>query len=655
MSESVPDNSGTISPGQEPDGPARELARLWRAGQAPDLASFLAEVGPLSPASLASVLLVDQAERWRRGQRVPVESYARLPGVCLEDEAALDLIYAEFLLRQELGEAPQTEDYVRRFEHLGERLERLLRLERALFGQPAADTRSTVPPDLPGCPAPVPASVGKYRVVALLGTGRQAAVYRAVHPTLGKDVVIKLGHRRSLGVRSGRDRLAAEGRALAELDHPNLARVHDLDEHDGQPFLVLDYVSGRNLEQYARQEPITPRQAAALVAQAARALGAAHRRGLTHRDVKPENLIVDDSGRVRVIDFGLALLRDAWVEETPESGSVCGTAFFMAPEQARGEVHSVGPGSDVFALGGVLCFLLTGQAPFTGSTLSETLERARRCAWDPARLVEAGVPRRLRAVCERALAADLKDRYPGADDLASDLEACACGPRRKVWLATVGAALLSVLALVLATGPWWRPAESNGEVVRNSVLPTGPLLEVGVWRGERYVAVVDAVPVSTGDRLAVTAKLPAGQHVGLFQIGSDGKLTELARRAPGDSAALRYPRGREEATVLVGAAGTEVVLVCGRRSGPVSVAGLRSLLPAQGAWPALPAGSVLALSPAGPRVVQRERAFGPTVHQPDPEGQVRDLLATLGENLREHMDYFEALAFAHLAGSPPGK
>jgi serine/threonine protein kinase len=195
-------------------------------------------------------------------------------------------------------------------------------------------------------------------VIAPLDAGGQGLVYRGLHPTLGRDVVIKLS--RAAGGPADRDRLQEEGRILADLEHPNLARVYDLDVHDGRAFLVMEYVRGPHLEQFARQRPPSPRQAAALVAPVAQALAAAHRRGVVHRDVKPKNILIDEAGRPRLIDFGLARLEDAWHQAPSEEGEVAGTLAYMPPEQAR-DAAEVGPRSDVFSLGGVLYFLLTGK------------------------------------------------------------------------------------------------------------------------------------------------------------------------------------------------------------------------------------------------------------------------------------------------------
>src|SRR5262249_27311613 len=132
-----------------------------------------------------------------------------------------------------------------------------------------------------------------------------------------------------------RDAMAREARTLSELDHPGLVRVYDLDVHERRFFLALEYVHGVTLEQHAEQQRPTPRQAAALVAGVSRALAAVHRRGVYHQDIKPRNILVDEAGKPRLIDFGLARWRSAFL--TDPKGPSGGTLLYMAPEQARGE------------------------------------------------------------------------------------------------------------------------------------------------------------------------------------------------------------------------------------------------------------------------------------------------------------------------------
>jgi hypothetical protein len=194
-----------------------------------------------------------------------------------------ELVKVDLHYRWKAGSRPSPEDYLRQFPGLAdsdpafsEELAEHARKVRARYGdQPTLTLPPEPPPAAPGEPAP---AIGRYVVVGQIGEGAQSTVHRAVHPLLGRDVLIKLSRHAVPPDGPVRSRLLAEGRILAELEHPHLARVYDLDFHGDRPFLVMELVRGRNLEQYASQERPAPRRAAALVAQVARALTLPHRR-----------------------------------------------------------------------------------------------------------------------------------------------------------------------------------------------------------------------------------------------------------------------------------------------------------------------------------------------------------------------------------------
>jgi serine/threonine protein kinase len=394
-------------------------------------------------------------------------------------------------------------------------------------------------------------------VVGVLDEGGQASVYRALHPTLDKELVIKLSHRSLAQDPADHDLLVAEGKLLADLDHPHLVRVYDLDFHEGRPFLVMEYVRGCNLQQHAAQTRPGPRQAAGLVAKIARALAVAHRRGVVHQDVKPRNILIDEAGQPRLIDFGMARLRHAWADHAIHPNG--GTLEYMAPEQARGETDRVDRRSDLFALGGVLYALLTGKAPFTGKDLGEVLDRAGRCDFDRPALRAAGVPRRLEAICLRAMAADPADRYAGADDLAADLERFAGRGLRVAQVAA--AAALVLLAVGLAVARWRPPPEPPW--------PDEPPVPTPYRDGQRF-ELKDLGSLRNGDEVHLHCDLPRGMHAALFSLDTAGTLKELTPVAvspAGPWDRLHYPQDKEKVAELEGPPGTEFILAVARRSG----------------------------------------------------------------------------------------
>jgi serine/threonine protein kinase len=298
---------------------------------------------------------------------------------------------------------------------------------------------------------PHPAAIGKYLVVGPIDGGGQALVYRAVHPNLPRDLAIKIARApTALDV----SRLKADAAILCELEHPHLVRVYDLDVHEGRPFIAMEYVRGRNLRQVAEQGRPSPRQAAAWVAAVAQAVDLVHRQGIVHQDIKPQNILLDEAGRPRLIDFGMARLRHAWFDRVDPSCG--GTLAFMAPEQARLEIERIGPHSDIFALGGVLYFLLTGRAPFAGRDEGESWDRARRCDFDAGALRAAKVPRRLERIVLKAMAADPARRYATAAELGQAL--WRYHPRPLSTATVLGLATL-VLLLIQALA-WPRPWSS---------------------------------------------------------------------------------------------------------------------------------------------------------------------------------------------------
>jgi predicted Ser/Thr protein kinase len=625
---------------------------------------------------------------WQRGERRGVEhylpQYADLAG---NDEAVLDCIYGEYVLREELGETPDPEEFCRRFPRLAEPLRRLFTVDRALVAGKDASTdphrggvtlplpHDHLPPAAaPAAPAQpsLPAAIGKYRVVGILGSGGQGIVYRAVHPTLGKDVVIKVA-RWSYGAAEERELLLHEGRLLAELDHPYLARVYDFDFHEGRPFLVMEFIRGQTLAQYAAQHRPSPRQVARLVALTAGAIATAHRRGIVHRDLKPDNILIDETDRPRVIDFGLAQWRDAWQHQVDPAGTIAGTLQYMAPEQAAGDTARIGPATDVYALGGVLFHLLTGKPLVEGKSLTEVLAKVKAGDVNVAALKQAAVPRRLAAVCRRALSRDPAQRPPTAA-FAEDLET-ACRPRWTAGrLTLVAGSLLFVLAGFAA---WWvtqheietpLPQPATASSLRVQVTPTVtsntrlPAFVYDTKLPTLFVRIADdddrenkapggdlfnKLPVLTGYEMQVEVSPPQGLHVTLFYLSSSGKLVEMVHMPRTTEAVkLYYPsKDATQFATLRGPSGTECWLVCGNRSGPVTVADLEKIWPKAGAWPQLPKDALYRLMRGQIVAEAGNRDIGEVKQRDNPEGEVVRFLEELESKLRPQVDYYEGLAF----------
>jgi hypothetical protein len=251
---------------------------------------------------------------------------------------------------------------------------------------------------------------GRYRLRSLLAAGGMGAVWVADDAVLGRQVAVKLLSEALAGDGLAAERLRREARAAAGLEHPGIARVLDLGEDGGRPYLVMELLHGQSLAQrLARAGPLPPAEAARVVAAAAEALQVAHRAGIVHRDVKPGNVFLTLDGEVKLLDFGIA---SAANQAALTGGDLIGTAAYLAPERMLG--HDATPASDVYALGVVLYELLAGRPPFTadsGTALAMAHLHARPA---PLRDAAPGVPPALAAACEQALAKDPAARPPSA-------------------------------------------------------------------------------------------------------------------------------------------------------------------------------------------------------------------------------------------------
>ncbi len=291
--------------------------------------------------------------------------------------------------------------------------------------------------------------------MARLGSGGQAELFRVGDPLLARELALKLGRRPfDADSPAERDDLVREARTLAALRHDGLVNVHTLGFlEDGRPYLVLDLVLGTNLDEHVGAGRLDPRRAAEVVERLALVVEHLHACGVLHLDIKPRNVMIDEHGQPRLIDLGLARLRYAWAPEPDVPAG--GTPAYLAPEQAGGEVERVGRATDVFGLGGVLYFLLTGRALYEGASHDEVMAQARRGKYGAKALEDAAAPQELKEICKQALALAPADRYSSAGALAIDLKGFreqekpnldrSGGVRR--WVIAVGSALAALVVL----------------------------------------------------------------------------------------------------------------------------------------------------------------------------------------------------------------
>ena len=259
----------------------------------------------------------------------------------------------------------------------------------------------------------------RYRLDAEVGSGGMSTVYRAFDTVLERPVAIKLMHADIAGRQDQIERFRREARAVAQLSHPHIVTVIDAGEDEGTPYIVFEYVEGETLKERIRgagRLPIT--EAVAYAIEIARALGAAHERAIVHRDVKPQNVLIDDEGSAKVTDFGIA--RTLTEEGLTADGRVLGTTDYVSPEQALG--RPVTGQSDIYSLGIVLYEMLTGHVPFAGDNQVAVAMRHVREEIPDVQTRRPDVSAALAAVIDRATAKELDRRYLDIASLVADLE-----------------------------------------------------------------------------------------------------------------------------------------------------------------------------------------------------------------------------------------
>jgi serine/threonine-protein kinase len=264
---------------------------------------------------------------------------------------------------------------------------------------------------------------GRYKILKRLGTGGMATVYLAEDQELGRRVAIKILNSKHASDKQFVERFRREASSAAGLSHPNIVQIYDRGKAEGTYYIAMEVIEGRSLKELIIERGPSPIPVAVNYGrQILAALRFAHRNGLVHRDIKPHNVLVDDEGRVKVTDFGIAR---AGASEMTEVGSIIGTAQYLSPEQARGA--PVDTRSDLYSVGVVLYELLTGEAPYSGDTPVEIAMKHLSAVPGPPSAARPEVPPELDAVVLRALAKNPEDRYQSADEMDADLNAISKG------------------------------------------------------------------------------------------------------------------------------------------------------------------------------------------------------------------------------------
>lgn len=488
-------------------------------------------------------LCAEIVRRLRAGESFHTETLLEQhPGLADDEEAVVELVYAEHVVREELGKEVAPEEWFARFPRHRERLRRLLELHH-LFGEQTESVSGAGFEPLAeegdgGSSGAGHSSLPQaaFELIEEIGRGGMGVVYKARQLALGRVVALKT-------ILAGDDvepheyrRFLFEAEAIARLQHPNILQIYGVGELDGLPYLALEYVEGKNLAEWQKEASPGVEWSARLVETLARAIHHAHRRGVIHRDLKPANVLLAADGTPKVSDFGLAKLITENRASTITVTTVLGTPRYMAPELVSGRSGEVGPGVDVYSLGAILYELLAGVPLFPGTTPLEAMRRVLEDMPKPPSSVRPGVPRDLDTICLKCLEREPRERYASAEDLAEELRRFLADEpilarststwervikwtrRRPSEAALAGLAVLVVLG-ILAVTVW-----SNAWLRRH-----GKNLEAALEREQEQTKAVREERARAAQHEHLALRQRYGSHVRLAQNAWDAGHVDLAQ------------------------------------------------------------------------------------------------------------------------------
>lgn len=347
-----------------------------------------------------------------------------------DSDELLAEVLSEITDRQSRGETIDINAYCAQHETVAEELRKLYAavVVTDVAGKQGSaptewDDADSSPENLIECPC----RFGEFELLEEIGRGGMGVVFKARHLKLNRLVALKMILAGELASLDDRSRFMAEASAAAKLQHQSIVAVHEVGQQDGKLFFCMEYVSGENFLQVLRSGQCTPKDAAKILLQVVRAMAYAHKQGVLHRDLKPSNILISESGDAKITDFGLAKnisnRKSVTIKKVTLTGAVVGTPAYMSPEQAAGAGGEIGPASDVYSIGAILYFVLTGRAPFQGASPMDTLLMVLDQDPIPPRILNRKADRELEMICLRCLQKPPELRYANAEELAADLEA----------------------------------------------------------------------------------------------------------------------------------------------------------------------------------------------------------------------------------------
>jgi serine/threonine protein kinase/sugar lactone lactonase YvrE len=547
----------------------------WTGGALDEQARALSDPR-LRRAALIEMIKIDLERRWRQGARPRLEEYlARYPELGGDQGPPADLLWSESQVRGQFGEAAGYADYAVRFPDAAAALRPWFEPATSSFPTVAGETALPAatqsnqggPVFIPAAqhPTPLPQRIGRYHIERLLGRGGMGTVYLAHDPELDRKVAIKVPQPEMYADAGLRERFLREARAAAALDHPHLCRIYDVGRDGDTLYLAIALVEGRSLAERLREGPLPIADAVTLVRTAARAVGAAHGRGVVHRDLKPGNIMVTPDGQPVVMDFGLARREASSDTRLTRTGSLLGTPAYLPPENLAERGAGDSRAGDIFSLGVVLYEALTGRLPFDG-TLEQVLDGIRHHEPIAPRRLRPEISPALESVVLRALAKDPRRRWTSMEEFAAALDRAMRG-KHWLWPALGAAALAAavVVAMLINHDPDSSGSASNAGVsTKSSTTGAAPPVEKSAEKSAKQPPEKPALPIvvkqgrrlgahEQGKQVIALAFDPEGRlhsggedlHVRRWDVAAGAEAKEFAKKVhPGEGWILFAADGR---------------------------------------------------------------------------------------------------------------
>lgn len=377
---------------------------------------------------------------WVAGKHPALECY--ISATTAEERAELlrSLLRLEIELSSTKGQAATQESYAARFPDDASIIQSVFQEVQSPSpkSEASADTSVTQDSTSSGkgqseAARETPTKIGRFEILGVLGQGAFGRVYKGRDPHLEREVAIKVPLRDVLDTKEDVNRFLREARAAATLHHPNICGVHEVGDSGGVLYIVMRFVDGKPLSAHLRErtDPFPEKQAALILRKLAQALGVAHAKGIIHRDLKPANIMIEKENKdVIIMDFGLARRSHSNDPRQTREGAVLGTPAYMAPEQANGDIHAIGPTSDVYSLGVILYEMLAGRLPFQG-TAAEVLCQVMLDDPKPPSTYRPGANPHLERICLKAMAKNPAERHVSMRALCDAIDEYLKSPTRE--------------------------------------------------------------------------------------------------------------------------------------------------------------------------------------------------------------------------------